>query len=115
MALNLARMSWPDRVVAGEVFTVRVLVQHPMETGYLQDNEGRNLPRNVIQNMTCHWVAEGAPAQEVFRVEPSSGISANPLFEFCLRATRTGELWLRWIDEAGQMGQLRQVLTVHAA
>jgi len=115
MALNLARMSWPDRVVAGEVFMVRILVQHPMETGYLQDNEGRTVPRNVIQTLTCHWVGEGMPPQEVFRVDPSSGISANPLFEFYLRATRSGELWLRWIDDAGQMGQLRQVLTVHGA
>jgi sulfur-oxidizing protein SoxZ len=115
MALNLARMSWPERVVAGEVFMVRILVQHPMETGYLQDNEGRIVPRNVIQTLTCHWVGEGMPPKEVFRVEPSSGISANPLFEFYLRATRSGELWLRWIDDAGQMGQLRQVLVVHNA
>jgi sulfur-oxidizing protein SoxZ len=115
MALNLARMSWPERVVAGEVFLVRILVQHPMETGYLQDNEGRNLARNVIQTLTCHWVGEGVPPQEVFRVEPSSGISANPLFEFYLRATGSGELWLRWMDDAGQMGQLRQALTVQSA
>ena len=41
--MNLARIHWPDRIVAGDVVKVRLLVQHPMETGYLQDLLGKAL------------------------------------------------------------------------
>jgi hypothetical protein len=45
-------------------------------------------------------------------VEPSSGVAGNPLFEFFFRAQETGELLIRWVDDAGQVGELRQLLQV---
>jgi hypothetical protein len=48
----------------------------------------------------------------VFRVEPSSGISGNPFFEFFFRAEQSGELLVRWVDDQGLQGQLRQMLQV---
>ena len=38
--MNIARVQWPDKVRTGDVVKVRLLIQHPMETGYLQDLTG---------------------------------------------------------------------------
>ena len=108
--MNLIRMQWPERITAGEVVKVRLLVQHPMDTGYLQDLLGKLVPRNVIRLLTCTL-----GPQEVFRVEPSSGIAANPLFEFFVRATETAEMRVEWVDDRGQRGEFRQTLTVWPA
>jgi hypothetical protein len=50
--------------------------------------------------------------QEVFRIEPSSGISANPFFEFFVRATMTAEFKVQWIDDKGVKGQHLQIFNV---
>jgi sulfur-oxidizing protein SoxZ len=105
--MNLIRMQWPERITAGEVVKVRLLVQHPMDTGYLQDLLGKLVPRNVIRLLTCTL-----GPQEVFRVEPSSGIAANPLFEFFVRATDTAEMLVEWVDDRGNRGEFRQTMVV---
>lgn len=105
--MNLARIQWPERIVAGDVVKVRLLVQHPMDTGYLQDLLGKMMPRNVIQLLTCKL-----GQREVFRIEPSSGIAANPLFEFFVQATETAEMQVDWIDDRGNRGGLKQTMVV---
>ena len=105
--MTIARVQWPDKVSAGEVVKVRMLIQHPMDTGYLQDFTGKVVPRNVIRLLTCTL-----NNQEVFRVEPSSGIAANPYFEFYLRATSTAEFKLEWTDDKGAKGQHLQIFKV---
>jgi len=105
--MSLARVQWPDKMAAGEVVKIRVLIQHPMDTGYLQDFTGKLVPRNVIRMLTCTL-----GGQEVFRVEPSSGISANPFFEFYVRATATAEFKMNWVDDKGARGEMSQTLKV---
>lgn len=101
--MALARLLLPERVALGDVITVRLLIQHAMETGYRQDMDGRVIARNVIRLVRCE---QGGV--EVFRAEPSSGISANPLFEFSLRVSRPGDWLVRWEDDAGVQGDWRQ-------
>ena len=103
----LARIQVSSPVRRGQAMEVRLLIQHPMETGYLQDLTGKVVPRNIIQLLTCHL-----GNQEVFRIEPSSGISANPFFEFFLRATMTAEFKVLWVDDKGVKGQHLQILNV---
>jgi sulfur-oxidizing protein SoxZ len=50
--------------------------------------------------------------QEVFRIEPSSGLSANPYVEFFLRATQSGEIVIEWVDDRGERGQVKRMLMV---
>jgi sulfur-oxidizing protein SoxZ len=99
-----ARLLLPDSMAAGDVVKARLLVEHPMHTGYLQDLQGRLIPRNVIVRLTCDY-----GGREVFRVEPSSGIAGNPLFEFFFRVQNPGELW---VDDQGVAGELRQVVNL---
>jgi hypothetical protein len=37
------------------------------------------------------------------------------LFEFYLRATKSGELYFRWVDDKGYIGELRQKLVIEPA
>jgi sulfur-oxidizing protein SoxZ len=108
--MTIARVQWPDKVSAGEVVKVRMLIQHPMDTGYLQDLTGKVVPRNVIRLLTCTL-----NNQEVFRAEPTTGIAANPLFEFYLRAVKSGELHFRWVDDKANIGEMRHPLVVQLA
>ena len=105
--MNRVRVQWPDKISAGDVVKVRMLIQHPMDTGYLQDFSGKLVPRNVIQSLTCTL-----GGQEVFRVVPSSGVSANPYFEFFVRATNTAEFKIEWTDDKGAQGQHLQIFNV---
>jgi sulfur-oxidizing protein SoxZ len=100
-------MQWPERISAGDVVKVRLLVQHPMDTGYLQDLLGKMVPRNVIRLLTCKL-----GSREVLRVEPSSGIAANPLFEFFVLATETTEMHVEWVDDRGNRGEHKQTMIV---
>jgi sulfur-oxidizing protein SoxZ len=90
-----ARLLLPNSMASGDVVKARLLVEHPMHTGYLQDLQGRLIPRNVILRLTCDY-----GGREVFRVEPSSGVQAP------------GELLVRWVDDQGVAGQLRQAVNV---
>ena len=105
--MTIARVQWPDKISAGELVKVRMLIQHPMDTGYLQDFSGKLVPRNVIRLLICTL-----GDQEIFRVEPSSGIAANPYFEFFVRATNTSEFKIEWTDDKGAKGQHLQIFKV---
>ena len=105
--MSNARLQLPARIVRGDAVKVRLLIQHPMDSGYLQDLQGQLIPRNVIVWLTCEY-----GGQQVFKVEPSSGIAGNPLFEFYFLAAESGELWVLWVDDRGVTGDFRQSLTV---
>ena len=104
-----ARLLLPESMAPGDVVKARLLVEHPMHTGYLQDLQGRLVARNVILLLTCDY-----GGREVFRVEPSSGIAGNPLFEFFFRVQAPGELLVRWVDDQGVAGELRQTVNVQS-
>jgi thiosulfate oxidation carrier complex protein SoxZ len=103
--MSNARMQLPTRIAHGDVVKARLLIQHPMDSGYLQDLRGLLIPRNVIVWLTCDYAG-----QQVFKVEPSSGVAGNPLFEFFFRAVESGELLVRWVDDLGVAGELRQTV-----
>ncbi len=98
-----ARVQISRGVAAGGVLEVRLLVQHGMETGYRQDDVGKFIPRNIIRNLRCLY-----NGVQVFDADLSSGISANPYFQFFLRATVSGELVVNWVDDDGVQGEARQ-------
>ncbi|NBO41952.1 MAG: thiosulfate oxidation carrier complex protein SoxZ [Betaproteobacteria bacterium] len=108
--MSNARIQLPPRILEGDVFKVRLLINHPMDSGFLRDINGVLIKRNVIRQLICTL-----NNQEVFRAEPTTGIAANPLFEFYLRATKSGELYFRWVDDKGYIGELRQKLVIEPA
>ena len=91
-----ARIQVPDEVKRGEIFEVRLLIRHPMETGFRHNNVGKPIPKNVINFITCRY-----NGVEVFRAELFSGIAANPYLSFFTVAEASGELEFVWTDDAG--------------
>jgi sulfur-oxidizing protein SoxZ len=103
----LARIQVPSEAKRGELITVRLAIQHPMETGFRYDHMGRVIPKNVVNTLTCRY-----NGVEVFRAEMGSGISANPYLQFYTRAVATGELVFDWVDDAGERSSERVAITV---
>ena len=103
----LARIQVPKEARRGELISVRVAIQHPMETGFRYDHMGRAIQKNVVNQLTCTY-----NGVEVFRAEMGSGISANPYLQFYTRATVSGDLVFDWVDDAGERGRDRAAITV---
>lgn len=102
-----ARIQLPKSAVRGEVISVRIAIQHPMETGFRFDVSGRAIPKNVINTLVVRY-----NNAEVFRAEMGSGVSANPLLQFYTVAEASGDFVFEWVDDAGQRGEERATLSV---
>jgi sulfur-oxidizing protein SoxZ len=103
----VARVQIPKEARRGDVIEVRIVIQHPMETGFRRDDVGRIIKRNVINIFSCRY--NGA---EVFRADLSSGIAANPYLQFHTVAEASGELEFDWMDDEGRQGTERQPIAV---
>ncbi len=95
-SLGAPRLRVPRQVRAGEVFEVRTLIEHPMETGLRQEG-GRTVPRDLLHRMTVRVDGEVA-----LQAELRNGTAANPFHVFFLRLERTSELDFAWTDERGR-------------
>jgi len=105
MARTLLRV--PAGVARGEIFEIRTLIQHPMETGYRPDAAGRLLPRDIVTRFTCYL-----DNRQVFAATLHPAIAANPYLTFTLRAQETGTLRFVWEGDGGFQHVETRVLTV---
>ena len=103
----LARIQVPTTAKRGEVISVRIAIQHPMETGFRFDVNGRAVPKNVINTLIVQY-----NDAEIFRAEMGSGVAANPPLQFFTVARDSGDLVFQWVDDAGQRGEERAQLVV---
>jgi len=102
-----ALVNMPKAARAGDAVEIKIILSHPMETGYRMDDSGKQVPRNIVKELTCAYLGE-----EVFRVEMFPAISANPYFSFFLMADRSGPVILAWTDDRGESGRETLTLTV---
>jgi len=102
-----ARITVPPKVQRGSPFEVRIIIRHPMETGYRTDETGKSIPRNTIKSFTCRYNGEA-----VFSAQMSPGIAANPYLRFFVTARDSGELVFEWQDDAGARGSERVAVNV---
>ena len=86
----------PKTAKKGEVIELKALILHPMETGFRPGTNGRIIPRNIIERFTASW--NGA---EIFRMEFSPAISANPFVSFFAVANEGGKITFRWTGDEG--------------
>jgi sulfur-oxidizing protein SoxZ len=101
------RVQVPESVRRGEAFEVRVLVQHPMETGFRRDMNGRAIPLNVLDQLSCRY-----GGREVFRAKLGSGIAANPYIAFYVLAEASGPMLIEWSDDKGDKGSFTATVSV---
>lgn len=86
----------PPQAKRGQVISVRVLAQHPMENGFRHNERGQRIERDILTDFICLY-----NGIEVFRAKLHTGIAANPLIEFNTLALESGELSFEWRDGDG--------------
>lgn len=91
------RVKLPDRVKKGEVFEIKTLIAHPMETGQRKDSAGNAIPRMIINKFVCRY-----GGREVFSADWAPSISANPYLSFFATAGASGKMEFEWTDDAGK-------------
>lgn len=102
-----ALVNIPESAAAGEIVDIKVLLQHPMETGFRTGPDGKLVPRNIIHSLRCIYLGD-----EVFAAEIFPAVTANPFFAFTLVAEQTGEVEILWTDEAGKEHSETRTLSV---
>ena len=107
MVLAAARVSLAAEAKKGEVVEIKALIRHPMETGYRVDSVGKPIPRHIIKRFTVTY--DGV---EVFAMDMTQGVAANPFIAFSTVATATGELIFIWEDDLGEVTTVKKTLTV---
>lgn len=101
------RLAVPPSVKRGEAFEVRVLVQHPMETGFRREPDGHAVPVNIVDKLTCRYAG-----RDVFSAELGTGTAANPYLAFFVRAGESAELVVEWSDDRGEKGRVAAMVNV---
>lgn len=96
MATTRVLVRLPAIARAGEIIDVRVLLQHPMETGYRPGADGQTLARNIVTRIEARF--EGTL---VFAADCFPAIAANPYISFALRAVASGTLTLNFTGDNG--------------
>ena len=75
----------PKTATKGQTVEIKALIMHPMETGFRAGTNGRIIPRNIIEHFTATWNGD-----EIFRMDFSPAIAANPFVSFFTVATESG-------------------------
>ena len=101
------RVQVPSTAAKGEIFQVKALISHQMETGLRRDARGDAIPRKIINRFACRY-----NDIVVFGVDLHEAMAANPYIEFYLRATESGRLEFIWGEDGGHSYALTHQLTV---
>ena len=101
------RIKLPSSAKKGDVIEIKTLIAHVMETGLRKDQDGKVIPRKIINKFVCRY-----NGVDVFAVDLHEAVAANPYFEFFLRATESGRLDFIWEEDGGSVYSLAQQLTV---
>ncbi len=81
----------------GDIVDVRVLMNHPMETGQRKDGAGNLIPVHFIQE-----IAVKLNGKTVIDAQISQAVSRNPVFSFRVKGAKPGDkLEISWLDNKG--------------
>ncbi len=107
MFTPVPRVMVPATVAKGELFTVKALIGHKMDTGFRRDPGGQVIPRKIINKFVCRY-----DDVVVFSVDLHEAVAANPFIEFRLRATESGRLAFVWEEDGGGVYRLEHRISV---
>ena len=90
----------------GDVADVRVLMNHPMETGQRKDSSGNVIPLHFIQE-----IAVKLNGKTVIEAQVSQAVSRNPVFSFRVKGAKAGDrLEISWLDNKGDKNSTETAL-----
>jgi len=90
------RIKMPKDAKKGEVFQIKTLIAHIMESGQRRDKDGTLIPRKIINTFTCTF--NGKP---VFACDLDSAVAANPYLQFLAKVDESGTFRFSWTDDDG--------------
>ncbi|MFN4897266.1 MAG: thiosulfate oxidation carrier complex protein SoxZ, partial [Burkholderiales bacterium] len=102
-----AVVTMPKTAKKGEVFSIRVIVQHEMESGFRHTEQGVRVPRDLIRSFVCTY-----NGNEVFKADLHSGVASNPLFIFYAKADQSGTFEFKWQGDNNYFTVVNQAITV---
>ena len=84
----------------GEFTEVKMIVNHPMETGRKKDDSDQLIAAHFIQVLTVT-----SNGKQVFEAHMGTGIAKNPYLTFRLKGAKVNDkLETKWIDNLGETG-----------
>ncbi|HEX6735361.1 MAG TPA: thiosulfate oxidation carrier complex protein SoxZ [Azonexus sp.] len=87
--------------IQGEITELRILMQHPMETGQRRDERGSIVPAHFIQTF-----AVSHNGKALIDGQLNTSVSRNPLFAVRARGLKAGDkLTVNWLDNLGDRRQ----------
>lgn len=91
------RVRVPKQVRSGEVFQVKCLIKHDMETGRRRNKDtGEKFPREIVNRLQATY-----GGKQVLNAVWHPAVSANPFTSFYLVAEKSGPMQVTWIDDNG--------------
>jgi sulfur-oxidizing protein SoxZ len=94
--MQTVRIQAPAKVAKGEVFEVKTLVMHPMESGFRRDNHGNPIPRRILNKVVATY-----DATPIFEADWFTPVAATPFLAFTVRAETSGAIRVVWHDDDG--------------
>ena len=82
---------------SGEITEVQVLIQHPMDSGFVKDDKGEIIPPHFIQELTFEH-----GGRKIFVADWGTAIAKDPYLKFSFKGGKRGdELKISWVDNKG--------------
>ena len=109
MATNIKpRVRVGKNLKKGQIFELKTLVKHVMESGMRKDKKtGKSIPRNILNRLQVNY-----NGNEVLNAVWHPGISANPYTSFFVVADKSGSMDFTWTDDAGKTYTKTATVTV---
>ena len=101
------RIKLPKEAKKGEVIEIKTLIAHVMETGLRKDQDGKIIPRKIINKFTAEF--NGKP---VFSVDIEPAVAANPYMQFTAKVEESGTFRFTWVDDDGTVTTAEQKIAV---
>lgn len=108
MANIKPRVKVPKSAAAGDVITIKTLINHKMESGQRKDKKtGEKIPRKIINRFAAEF-----NGTEVFSVDAEPAVSANPYFQFNVKVSESGDFVFKWTDDDGSVYEASKSIEV---
>lgn len=85
-------------VESSGVTSLKALVRHPMDSGFVKDSEGNVIPAHFIKVLTISH-----KGKNVFVANWGPAVSKDPFLEFRFKGGKKGdEITISWVDNEGE-------------
>jgi sulfur-oxidizing protein SoxZ len=89
-------------IASGDTTEVQALIQHPMDSGFVKDDQGKIIPPHFIQELRFEH-----DGKDVFVAIWGPAVAKDPYVKFSFKGASKGdELKVSWVDNSGASDQL---------